>query len=113
MEPITTIETFCKSDIRVGRITHAEVLAKAKKPAYKLSIDFGPEIGTKKSSAQLTTRYVPEDLVGKQVLAVVNFAPRQIADFISECLVLGAVGNDGDVVLIQPEFEVANGLRIA
>ncbi len=101
---------FSKVEIRVGTITDAEVFEKAKKPAYKLKIDFGDQ-GIKKSSAQITKRYSISELVGKQVVAVVNFPHKQIADFMSECLVLGVVDGDS-VVLLQPDKIVKNGLRI-
>jgi tRNA-binding protein len=102
---------FEKIDIRVGRIIKAEEFPRARKPAYKLWIDFG-EIGEKKSSAQITMRYSKEDLPGKSVIAVVNFPPKQVADFISEVLVLGVVLNDKEVVLIQPDSDVPVGKRI-
>lgn len=105
-------DDFAKVDIRVGRILHAEKFPEARKPAYKLTIDFGPEIGTKKSSAQLTTRYALEDLPGRLVLGVVNFPPRQIGPFISEVLTLGVADNDGAVVLISPERDVPIGGRM-
>ena len=100
-----------KLDIRVGTITEAKVFAKARKPAYQLVVDFGEELGQKKSSAQITQHYTPEELVGKQVLAVVNFPPRQIADFMSEVLVLGTY-SEGGVVLITPDKRVENGDRL-
>ena len=103
---------FEKVDMRVGTIVEALAFAKAKKPAYKLRIDFGP-LGIKKSSAQITQRYLPETLLGKQVIAVVNFPPKQIGDMMSECLVLGIVGTDNDVILLQPSHQAANGDRIA
>lgn len=103
---------FLKVDIRTGTIVRAQVFEKANKPAYQLEIDFGP-IGVKKSSAQITTHYTPEQLVGKQVVAVINFPVKQIANFFSECLVLGAVEGNGDIVLLQPTHPVDNGLRIA
>ena len=108
---MATFDDFMKLDIRVGTITEAKVFAKARKPAYQLVIDFGPELGTKKSSAQITQHYTPEELIGKQVLAVVNFPPRQIADFMSEVLVLGTY-SDGGVVLIAPDKRVANGDKL-
>jgi len=105
-----TFEDFSKIDFRVGTIISVEPFTKAIKPAYKLKIDFG-ELGILKSSAQITYRYSTEDLINKQVIAVVNFPKKQIANFISECLVLGAV-NEKDVILISPEDTVMNGLRI-
>jgi tRNA-binding protein len=104
-------ETFAALDIRVGTVLEAEVLVKARKPALKLKIDFG-ELGIKKSSAQITDYYAPENLIGKQIVAVVNFAPRQIADFMSECLVLGIYDINGAVVLLQPERAMLNGQKI-
>lgn len=103
---------FEKIEIRTGTILHAEIFEKAKKPAYKLRIDFG-ELGIKHSSAQITHYYTPESLVGKQIVAVVNFPVKQIANFFSECLVLGAVEADGKIVLLQTAHATANGLRIA
>ena len=108
---MATFDDFMKLDIRVGTITEARVFAKARKPAYQLVVDFGAEIGTKKSSAQITQHYTPEELVGKQVLAVVNFPPRQIADFMSEVLVLGTY-SEGGVVLITPDKPVKNGDKL-
>lgn len=108
---MATFDDFMKLDIRVGTITEARVFAKARKPAYQLVVDFGPEIGTKKSSAQITQHYTPEELVGRQVLAVVNFPPRQIADFMSEVLVLGTY-SEGGVVLIRPDKAVQNGDKL-
>ncbi len=103
---------FEKVDIRVGVITKAEVFAKARKPAYKLSIDFGPELGQKKSSSQIIAHYQPRQLIGKQVLAVVNFEPRQIADFMSEVLVLGLPDKNGEIVLLTPDKLVPAGGRV-
>lgn len=108
---MATIEDFSKLDIRVGTIIQAKNFEKAKNPAYQLQIDFGKSIGIKKSSAQITDLYKIEDLVGMQVLAVVNFPPRQIADFMSEVLVLGTY-SDGGVVLIKPDKEVQNGDKL-
>ncbi len=107
-----TWSDFEKIEIRIGTVITAAPFAKAKKPAYQLTIDFG-ELGIKRSSAQITTLYQPEDLIGKQVIAVVNFPPKQIANFFSECLVLGSVDADGIVTLLQTERLVENGLRIA
>ena len=108
---MATFDDFMKLDIRVGTITEAKVFAKARKPAYQLVVDFGAELGTKKSSAQITQHYTPEELVGRLVLAVVNVPPRQIADFMSEVLVLGTY-SEGGVVLIAPERPVANGDKL-
>jgi tRNA-binding protein len=105
-------EEFFRADIRAGTVLAAEEFPRARKPAYKLLIDFGP-LGTKKSSAQITRRYTPAELVGRTVIAVVNFPPRQIADFRSEVLVLGVTdGNSGDVVLLRPDTEVRPGTRV-
>ncbi len=104
-------DDFSKVDIRVGTILSVEVFKEVKIPAFKLQIDFG-DLGIKKSSAQLTTLYKPENLIGKQVIAVVNFPPKQIATMMSECLVLGAVGNDGEITLVHTEQTTKNGLRI-
>jgi tRNA-binding protein len=103
---------FEKIDIRAGTILKAEPFPKARKPAYQLWIDFGPELGHKRSSAQITAHYQPEDLVGRQILAVVNFPPRQIANFFSECLVLGIYDHANDVILLMPERPVDNGQKV-
>lgn len=106
------ISDFTRVDIRVGRIVRVEDFPKARNPAYKLWIDFG-ELGTKRSSAQITDFYLKEDLLERFVIAVVNFPPRQIADFSSEVLVLGAITEQDQVVLLQPDWPVSPGLRIA
>lgn len=103
---------FEKVEMRVGTIIEVNDFPKANKPAYQLTIDFGTEIGLRKSSAQITKQYHKEELVGKQIVAVVNFPKKQIADFMSECLVLGSVGNDNDIVLLSSDKPVANGLRV-
>ena len=102
---------FEKVDIRTGTVVAVEAFPQARKPAYKLTIDFG-ELGTKRTSAQLTKLYRADELVGKQVVAVVNFPPKQIATFMSECLVLGAIADDGTVTLLQTERPTQNGQRI-
>jgi len=107
-----TIEDFEKVDIRVGRILSAETLEGARKPAYKLRIDFGPQIGVKQSSAQLTALYRAEDLVGRLVMGVVNFPPRRIAGFRSEVLTLGVADPDGAVILLAPDREPPLGARM-
>lgn len=108
---MATFEDFMKLDIRVGTIVSAKVFEKARKPAYQLEVNLGEEIGIKKTSAQITDYYQPEELIGKQVMAVVNFPPRQIANFMSEVLVLGTY-SEGGVVLIAPERTVKNGDKL-
>ena len=105
-------DDFLKVDIRVGRVQKVEPFPKARRPAYKLWIDFGPELGVRKTSAQVTRHYAPEDLPGRLVLAVVNFPPKQVADFMSEVLLLGAMPDAETVVLVQPEREVPLGTRM-
>lgn len=110
---VISIDDFEKVDIRIGKIIDAKDFPNAKRPAYQLTIDFGSEIGIKHSSAQVTTLYSNDELVGKQILAVVNFPSRQIANFFSEVLVLGLKQSDGSVVLIEPEREVALGVKLS
>ena len=106
-------DDFARVEMRVGTILSAEPFPEARKPAYRLRIDFGPEVGTRESSAQLTVTYPDRAaLVGRQVVAVLNFSPRQIAGFASEVLVLGAMGEDGEVHLLAPDPRSADGLRI-
>jgi tRNA-binding protein len=107
-----TYADFEQVDIRVGRITRAEPFPEARKPAIKLWVDFGGDMGTKRSSAQLTRHYTPETLIGRQVLAVVNFPPRQIGKVLSEVLVLGVPDAEGEVVLIHPDHPVPTGGRL-
>jgi len=104
---------FEKVELRAGTIVGVEDFPEARKPAYKLKVDFGDEIGVKKSSAQITELYAKEDLIGRQVLAVVNFPPRQIGPLRSECLVTGFHREDGAVVLVRPDSEVPNGAKLA
>ena len=108
---MATFEDFIKLDIRVGTIIEATNFEKAKRPAYKLKVDFGEDLGIKKTSAQITNHYSTEELIGKQVLAVVNFPPKQVADFMSEVLVLGTY-SEGGVVLITPDKKINNGDKL-
>ncbi len=107
-----SFDDFLKVDVRVGRVVDVQPFPEARRPAYKLWVDFGGDIGVRKSSAQITRHYAPETLVGRQVLAVVNFPPRQIGRFMSEVLVLGVPDSDGEVVLIGPDLEVPPGGRL-
>jgi len=110
--PALSFDDFLKVDVRVGRIVEAAPFPQARKPAYKLRIDFGPEIGIKKSSAQITRHYTPEALEGRLVMAVVNFPPRQIGPIMSEVLTLGVPDEDGEVVLLTPDKDVPIGGRL-
>ena len=110
--PEISWEDFEKVDVRVGTVVEAELFPEARKPSMKLMVDFGPEVGTRKTSAQLTVRYEPEGLVGRQVLAVINFPPKRIAGFESEVLVLGVPDGNGDVVLLSPDHRVPPGGRM-
>jgi tRNA-binding protein len=107
-----SFDDFAKVDIRVGTVVRAEPFPEARKPAIKLWVDFGPEIGERKTSAQITAHYDPETLVGRQVMAVVNFPPRQIGPFMSEVLVLGVPDDGGDIVLLSPDRAVPDGGRM-
>lgn len=109
---MATFEEFMQHDIRVGTVVEAEPFPKARIPAIKMTIDFGP-LGLKRSSAQITQRYTPDMIIGKQVVAVVNFPPRRIAGFVSEVLVLGGVPGEGDVVMLSPDSPLPNGTPIA
>ncbi len=114
-EPVAetiSFDDFLRVDVRVGTVTDAQPYPEARKPAIKLWIDFGPEIGSRKSSAQITEHYRPEELIGRQVAAVVNFPPRQIGKFMSEVLVLGFADAEGRIVLIGPDHPVPNGARM-
>ena len=110
-ENTLTWSEFMKVDMRAGTIVEAGLFEEVRNPSYKLKVDFG-ELGIRKSSAQITTHYKPEDLIGRQVIAVVNFPPKQIATMMSECLVMGTVAEDGSVILLTPERKVKNGERV-
>jgi tRNA-binding protein len=110
--PAISFDDFLKVDVRVGRVVRAELFPKARKPAYKLWVDFGPDVGQRKTSVQITRHYRLEELPGRLVLGVVNFPPKQIADFQSEVLVLGVPDADGEVVLLQPSQDVPLGGRM-
>jgi tRNA-binding protein len=105
-------EDFEKVEVRVGTIRSAEVFPEARKPAYKLEVDFGEAVGTRRSSAQITDLYTPDELIGKQVLAVVNFPPKQIGPVLSQCLVTGVPDDVGRVVLVSPDVTVPNGAKL-
>lgn len=107
-----TPDDFFAIEIRVGTILRAAAFPEARKPSLQLDIDFGPDLGTRRSSAQITTHYSPESLVGRQVVAVVNIGDRRIAGFVSQCLVLGAMPSETEVILLRPDHQVANGTRI-
>ena len=111
MEENLSWSDFEKVEMRIGTIIEVTDFPQARKPAYQLTIDFGTEIGIKKSSAQITNRYKKEDLINKQIVAVVNFPKKQIGNFMSECLVLGSI-NEDDIVLISSDLKVENGLRV-
>ncbi len=112
MSELITWPDFSKVDMRVGTIIEVQGFPEARNPSYKLVIDFGEGVGIRKSSAQITRRYTKEDLMGKQIIAVINFPKKQIANFMSECLILGAV-DGSDVILLQPEAKVDNGLKVS
>ena len=112
MTPQIGFDDFLEVDIRVGTIVEAQPFPEARRPAYKLLVDFGPELGRRRSSAQITRNYLPETLVGRQIAAVVNFPPKQIGKFLSEVLVLGFPDDQGEVVLVGPERKVPDGARL-
>ena len=112
MPETIAFDDFMKVEIRVGTVIAAEAFPEARKPAFKLTIDFGPDIGTRRSSAQITRHYAPDTLVGRQVVAVLNFPPRQIGPFMSQVLTLGVPDEDGEVVLLHPSLSVPNGGRM-
>ena len=109
----TPLEAFSILDMRIGTVLSAAPFPEARKPAIKLEIDFGPDLGVKRSSAQITLHYAPNDLVGRQVVAAMNLGERRIAGFVSQVLVLGGLPRDGDVVLLAPDTPVPNGTRVA
>lgn len=106
-----TWEGFMNVEMRIGTILTAEIFKEVRNPAYKMQIDFG-ELGIRKTSAQITKLYTPEELIGRQIVAVVNFPPKQIANMMSECLILGGIGEEKSIILLQPERKVPNGLRV-
>lgn len=112
MSEAITFDDFLKVDVRVGTIVGVEEFPEARRPAYKLRVDLGAELGVRKSSAQITVHYAPDELIGRQIMAVVNFPARQIGKFMSEILVLGVPDEHGEVVLLQPSTEVPNGGRL-
>lgn len=112
MENNLSWQEFEKTEMRIGTILEVHDFPEARKPAFQLTIDFGAVIGVRKTSAQITKRYSKDDLLDRQIVAVVNFPKKQIGKFMSECLVLGAVGAEGDVILLAPDFKIENGLRI-
>ncbi len=112
MDVVSPVDAFAALDVRAGTVVSAEPFPEARKPAYKLVIDFGDAIGTKYSSAQLTVHYAADELIGKQIVAVVNFPPKRIAGFPSEVLVLGVPDENGDTVLLTPDSAVQNGVRV-
>ncbi|WP_420394560.1 tRNA-binding protein [Acuticoccus sp.] len=112
MTATTSFDTFLEVDVRVGTVVSAEPFPEARKPAIKLTIDFGPEVGVKRSSAQITEHYAPDDLVGRKVMAVVNFPPRQIGPFMSQVLTLGFADAAGAIVLAVPDGDVPDGARL-
>ena len=112
MENDLSWQEFDRVEMRIGTIIEASIFEEARNPSYKLKIDFGEKIGHRKSSAQITKRYQPEELIGKQVVAVINFPKKQIATLMSECLVLGSLGQENDIVLLSSDLPVENGLRV-
>ncbi len=112
MEKNLSWDDFCKVDMRVGTVVEVRDFPKANRPAYQIELDFGDEIGILKTSAQVTKRYQKEDLLGMQLIAVVNFPKKQIANFMSECLIIGVMDKDNDVSLLTPSLKTKNGLRI-